>query len=215
MYSIFIRLKFLLVFFGLASAALAADRGSLNYIFESGTEGYQCFRIPAVVTTGNGTVLAFAEGRKKGCSDTGDIDLVMKRSVDHGKTWSKLEVLWDDGDNVCGNPAPVVDKLTGTIHLLCTWNLGEDHEKEIIDGRSSDTRRVFVMQSGEDGRRWTEAREITKDVKEDHWTWYATGPCHGIQLQHGKHAGRLLIPCDHIVAGTKKYYSHAVLPGTR
>jgi len=51
----------------------------VDYLFESGTEGYRCFRIPAIVTTSKGTILAFAEGRKKGCSDTGDIDLVMKR----------------------------------------------------------------------------------------------------------------------------------------
>lgn len=68
----------------------------LSYLFESGTEGYQCFRIPAIVTSTQGTVLAFAEGRKKGCSDTGDIDLVMKYSEDHGETWSKLIVIRDD-----------------------------------------------------------------------------------------------------------------------
>jgi len=183
---------------------------TLTHLFKSGTEGYQCFRIPAIVTTGNGTVLAFAEGRKKGCSDTGDIDLVMKRSDDHGLTWSELVVLWDDGDNVCGNPAPVVDVVNGTIHLLSTWNLGEDHERQIIDGTSKDTRRVFLMQSDDDGLTWTGPREITPAVKEEDWTWYATGPCHGIQLQHGSHSGRLLIPCDHIVAGSKEYYAHTI-----
>lgn len=187
-----------------------APDDSLLYLFKSGSEGYQCFRIPAIVTTGNGTVLAFAEGRKNGCSDTGDIDLVMKRSVDQGRTWSKLEVLWDDGDNVCGNPAPVVDEVTGTVHLLCTWNLGEDHEKQIIEGTSKDTRRVYVIRSDDEGLSWTEPREITTDVKQDPWTWYATGPGHGIQLQHGSHQGRLLIPCDHIVAKSGAYYSHVI-----
>jgi len=183
---------------------------SLNYLFESGTEGYQCFRIPAIVTTTKGTILAFAEGRKKGCSDTGDIDLVLKRSEDNGKTWSKLVVIRDDGENVCGNPAPVVDESTGTIHLLSTWNLGEDPERDIIDGKSKDTRRVFVMKSGDDGLSWSDAREITGSVKRDHWTWYATGPCHGIQLQQGPLEGRLLVPCDHIEAVSKKYYSHVI-----
>jgi len=59
-------------------------------------------------------------------------------------------VLRDDGQNVCGNPAPVVDKSTGIIHLLTTWNLGEDREKEIIEGKSKDTRRIFVMRSADD-----------------------------------------------------------------
>ncbi len=182
----------------------------LNYLFESGKEDYECFRIPALVNSTQGTVLAFAEGRKKGCSDTGDIDLVMKYSKDHGETWSSLTVIWDDGENVCGNPAPVVDAATGTIHLLSTWNLGKDHEREIIDGTSEDTRRIFVMSSTDDGLSWTEPREITTSVKKDNWTWYATGPCHGIQLEQGAHKGRLLIPCDHIEAISKKYYSHSI-----
>jgi len=182
----------------------------LNYLFESGAEGYECFRIPAIVTSTQGTVLAFAEGRKKGCSDTGDIDLVMKYSRDQGETWSKLMVIWDNGENVCGNPAPVVDAATGTIHLLSTWNLGEDHEREIIDGTSQDTRRIFVMSSDDEGQSWSQPREITSSVKQDSWTWYATGPCHGIQLKQGVHKGRLLIPCDHIEAQTKKYYSHTI-----
>ncbi len=187
----------------------------LDYLFESGIEGYECFRIPAIVTTTKGTILAFAEGRKKGCSDTGDIDLVMKRSEDNGKTWSNLMVLRDDGENVCGNPAPVVDESTGTIHLLSTWNLGEDHEKMIIDGESKDTRRVFVMESCDDGKSWSDPLEITRSVKQDRWTWYATGPCHGIQLKEGSHKGRLLIPCDHIEADSKKYYSHTIYSDDR
>src|SRR5690348_3843809 len=79
------------------------------YIFRNGDAGYSCFRIPAIVLTKSGTLLAFAEGRKRGCSDTGDIDLVLKRSHDGGKTWSKVTVVWDDTTNTCGNPAPVID----------------------------------------------------------------------------------------------------------
>jgi len=194
----------------LCSSGVCQSQEALNYLFESGTEGYECFRIPAIVNCTQGTILAFAEGRKKGCSDTGDIDLVMKYSRDQGETWSKLMVIWDDGENVCGNPAPVVDEATGTIHLLSTWNLGEDHEREIIDGTSKDTRRIFVLSSSDEGLSWSEPREITTSVKKENWTWYATGPCHGIQLKHGDHKGRLLIPCDHIEAISKKYYSHSI-----
>jgi len=200
----------LLVVFTASVFGNFSDQAKLEYLFKSGTEGYACFRIPALVSTTEGSLLAFAEGRKNGCSDTGDIDLVMKRSEDNGKTWSKLVVLWDDGNNVCGNPAPVVDEITGNIHLLTTWNLGEDHEREIIDGKSKDTRRIFVLKSDDDGSTWSVPREITTSVKEENWTWYATGPCHGIQLQQGSHKGRLLIPCDHILAGSKEYYSHVI-----
>lgn len=197
-----------------AKAALQQP-GDPDCLFESGKEGYHTFRIPAIVTTTRGTILAFAEGRRNGRSDSGDIDLVMKRSEDNGRSWSTLVVIRDDGENVCGNPAPVVDKFTGTIHLLSTWNLGEDHEKEIIDGNSKDTRRVFVMRSGDDGLTWSVPEEITDATKKDHWTWYATGPCHGIQMTNDPHRGRLVIPCDHIEAGSKKYHSHVIYSDDR
>lgn len=179
-------------------------------IFISGTLGYSTFRIPALVTTNSGRVLAFAEGRVNGSSDTGNIDLVMRSSDDGGKTWSPLKVIWDDNENVCGNPAPVVDRATGNIYLLMTWNLGEDHESEIIAQTSKDTRRVYISDSKDEGETWSKPREITSSVKQPNWTWYATGPCHGIQLENGKHKGRLVIPCDHIEAKTKKYYSHVI-----
>jgi sialidase-1 len=187
-----------------------ADSTSLHYIFEAGGEGYACFRIPALVRTEQGTLLAFAEGRKRGCSDTGDIDLVMKRSHDGGKTWGGLEVLWDDGDNTCGNPAPVVDRETGKIFLLLTWNLGTDHEKEILGSTSQDTRHVFVTSSDDDGKTWSTVSDITMSVKRKNWTWYATGPGAGIQLTKSKYAGRLIIACDHILAGSKTGYSHVI-----
>lgn len=182
----------------------------LNYIFRSGADGYSTFRIPAIVSTKSGKILAFAEGRVNGASDTGNIDLVMRSSTDGGETWSALRIIWNDGNNVCGNPAPVVDFETGEIHLLTTWNLGSDHESDIIDGKSKDTRRVFVSNSADDGENWSEPKEITPSVKKDNWTWYATGPCHGIQLRNHENRGRLVIPCDHIEAGTKKYFSHII-----
>jgi len=208
--TVFLLVLFQFLFFQHVCNAGIPAGDPLNYLFESGAEGYQCFRIPAIVTTRQGTLLAFAEGRKSGCSDTGDIDLVMKRSRDNGLTWSDLIVIRDDENNVCGNPAPVVDRVTGVIHLLSTWNLGEDREHQIIDGSSRDTRRIFMMRSDDDGKSWSEAVEITGSVKKDNWTWYATGPCHGIQLERTPHSGRLLVPCDHIEAETKRYFSHAI-----
>jgi sialidase-1 len=192
------------------SMDLEIQSSELNYIFKSGSYGYSTFRIPAIVTTKSGKILAFAEGRVNSSSDTGNIDLVMRSSKDGGKTWSTLKIIWNDGNNVCGNPAPVVDFETGEIHLLSTWNLGSDHERDIIDGKSKNTRRVFVTSSNNDGESWTEPKEITSSVKKENWTWYATGPCHGIQLRNGKNNGRLVIPCDHIEADTKKYFSHII-----
>jgi sialidase-1 len=182
----------------------------LNYIYKNGEEGYKCFRIPAIVTTTKGTLLAFAEARKNNCSDAGDIDLVLKRSFDGGKTWSPMQVVWDDSTNTCGNPAPVVDQKTGSINLLSTWNLGSDHEKDIIGGVSKDTRRVFVLFSKDDGKTWSGAREITKSVKKDNWTWYATGPGRGVQLTKGKFKGRLVVSSNHVEAETKQNYVQTI-----
>lgn len=194
----------------LISASGNTPDDKLHYIFESGKDGYTCFRIPSIIQTGKGVLLAFAEGRKGGCSDTGNIDLVLKRSKDGGKTWGKLEVVWNDGENTCGNPAPVLDKVTGEVFLLSTWNLGSDHEKEIISGQSEDTRRVFVLSSKNGSKSWSKPREITNSVKKENWTWYATGPVSGIQLENSQYRGRLVIPCDYVESETKKGGSHVI-----
>jgi sialidase-1 len=195
----------------LTTSFCQSDAGAATpSVFVAGEDGYACFRIPAVVATANGHLLAFAEGRKKGCSDTGDIDLVMKRSIDYGQIWGPLQVVWDDGENTCGNPAPVMDVSTGRILLLSTWNLGSDREKEIINLTSEDTRHVFVLSSEDEGTSWTLAEEITDSVKLPSWTWYATGPGSGIQMRQGRHKGRLIVACDHIEAETKRYFSHII-----
>ena len=182
----------------------------LNYVFKSGSNGYNTFRIPSIIKTKTGSLLAFAEGRKNNASDSGDIDIVLRRSEDNGETWGDLIIIRDDGENVCGNPSPVLDKKTGNIFLLSTWNLGRDTESMIINETSEDTRRIYVMSSIDGGISWSEPKEITKDVKKDNWTWYATGPVHGIQIQNGSYSGRMIIPCDHIESKSKKYYSHII-----
>ena len=179
-------------------------------LYVSGQDGYDTYRIPALVVTTKGTVLAFCEGRKQGRGDSGDIDLLVKRSENNGRTWSQQQVIWNDSGNTCGNPCAVVDSKTGTIWLLSTWNRGDDHERQIIDQTSQDTRRVYVIHSKNDGRTWSRPKEITADVKRPDWTWYATGPGSGIQIMNGPDKGRLIIPCDHIEAGTKHYYSHVI-----
>src|SRR5262249_5576287 len=79
-------------------------------LFVAGQDGYHTYRIPALLVTRKGTLLAFCEGRKKARGDAGDIDLLLKRSLDGGRTWQKTQVVWDDGDNTCGNPCPVVER---------------------------------------------------------------------------------------------------------
>jgi sialidase-1 len=153
-------------------------------VFLAKTEGYHSFRIPALLATRTGTLLAFCEGRKNNRNDAGDIDLVLRRSTDGGRTWGKLELVYEQGGTekiTIGNPCPVVDQNTGAIWLpFCR-----------------DNRDVFITHSADDGRTWSPPREITADVKKENWGWYATGPGVGIQMRRGRRAGRLVIPCDH------------------
>ena len=208
-FNLLFRTTFLNLIFSLL-VPFVSHTNELKYIFKSGSEGYNTFRIPSIITTDSGVVLAFAEGRKNSSSDSGDIDLVLKRSTDGGKTWSDLIVIRDDSTNVCGNPSPVIYRKTGKIFLLSTWNRGDDTESEIINMTSVDTRRVYVMNSIDEGLSWSKPIEITDKVKKPNWTWYATGPVHGIQIREGSKKGRMIIPCDHIEANTKKYYSHII-----
>lgn len=180
-------------------------------LWTSGAEGFHTYRIPSLVVTRAGSLLALCEGRRVSRSDRGDIALLARRSTDGGRTWGESRAVWADPGNTCGNPCPVVDLGTGAVWLLATWNLGSDDEQAIIDGASRDTRRVFVTRSDDDGASWTAPLEITADVKPPGWTWYATGPGAGIQLRHGGRAGRLVVPCDHVEAGTRRGYSHVVV----
>ena len=191
----------------------ATLRPELTDLFVSGTGGYHTYRIPAFLTTGKGTLLAFCEGRQGGRSDSGNIDLLLRRSTDGGKTWSPPQIVWDDGDNTCGNPCPVQDRETGTIWLLLTWNHGRDSEGAIKKNEGHDTRRVFITRSTDEGLTWSDPREITETTKRPEWRWYATGPGVGIQLEHGPRAGRLVIPCDHSLVSSEDptgYNSHVI-----
>jgi hypothetical protein len=194
----------------LPAAGPAPQPGRESGLFISGQGGYHTYRIPALAVTKRGTVLALCEGRKRSDADAGEIDLLCKRSTDNGKTWGEPNVIWHEAGCTCGNPCAVVDRDTGAIWLLMTWNRAEDAEWKIVSRTSRDTRRVFVTRSDDEGLSWSPPREITADVKPASWTWYATGPGCGVQMEHGAHRGRLVIPCDHVEVGTGRGYSHVI-----
>jgi len=175
-------------------------------------EGAHTYRIPALVVTDAGTLLAFAEARRAGKSDTGDIDLVVRRSTDGGDTWGEAITVWDDGGNTCGNPTPVVDGNTGRILLPMTWNLGNDGERDIIAGTSANPRRPYLTYSDDDGRTWAPALALP-ELRQPHWGWYATGPGNAIQVGRGAFRGRIVVPANHsdTQSGAGHYYrSHVV-----
>ncbi|MFE2012245.1 exo-alpha-sialidase [Streptomyces sp. NPDC059491] len=170
--------------------------------YAAGTGGYAGYRIPAVVRTPAGTVLAFAEGRTAGAGDSGDIDIVVRRSEDGGCTWDTPRVAADGGGDTRGNPAPVVDPRSGDVVLVSSFNGAEATESRILGGEvpAARGRRVFVQRSSDDGRTFSAPREITASAKRPDWRWYATGPGHALALARGPHAGRLVVPADHSAA---------------
>lgn len=191
--------RLLVVAFAAAAWCLApapTDAGVFKVpVYQSGREGYNIYRIPTMVKAANGDLLAFAEARAGG--DASEIDIVVKRSTNAGKTWSPLQIVKDNADFreyfpagqappiTVGNQSPVVDMLD-RLHAGRIW-LPFTLENE----------RVFVAYSDDHGRTWSDHVEITSTAKNASWDWYATGPVHGIQLTRGANAGRLVIPSDH------------------
>ncbi|MCX4762042.1 glycoside hydrolase [Streptomyces sp. NBC_01275] len=180
-----------------AAAAATPCVSSTPYV--SGEGGYASYRIPAVVGTRQGTLLAFAEGRRDGPGDTGDIDIVVRRSVDGGCTWGPLIVVAAGDGGTRGNPAPVIDPRTGAVVLVSCANDGDATEARIMRGEAP-ARRVYVQHSRDDGRCFTSPREITADVALPSWRWYATGPGHALALTRGPYAGRLVVAANHSAA---------------
>lgn len=183
------------------AGATASDKApcTSSVPYRSGEGGYDTYRIPASVKTSGGSLLAFAEGRVGGAGDSGNIDVVVRRSEDGGCTWGPMSVVAPGGGDTRGNPAPVVDPKTGDLVLVTSFNSGKVTEAQIMRGEvtAEQSRRVFVQRSTDDGRTFDEPREITADVKLPQWRWYATGPGHAVALKHGPNRGRLVIPSNH------------------
>jgi len=147
------------------------------------------YRIPALVVTNKGTLLAFVEARASGF-DWGHIRLVVRRSEDHGKTWSS-EIDTTGGkfpNSKIGNPVPIVDRDTDRIFLIGhSCPAGHVH---------SGNQQIFMVHSDDDGKTWSDARMIPMGQwLPNGFNWMLSGPGHGIQLARGKHKGRLIAPC--------------------
>jgi sialidase-1 len=147
-------------------------------LFEANTGGYYIFRIPAMVTTSQGTLLAFCSARKGRGGDWDPTDIVLRRSTDSGKNWTSTQLIAHKDSLTCDNPTPVIDYQTGEIHLLYQINYA----------------RCYYTGSSDEGRSWSEPVDITYAIdqfkKTYEWNVLAPGPGHGIQMTNG----RLVVP---------------------
>ena len=162
-------------------------------VFPSGMNGVTLYRIPGVVVTTQGTVLAYCEARTNTRSDWGEIEVHLRRSTDGGKTWDAARQIAHLADRIEGNPlkkaegareqtvnnpVAIVDRTTGAVEFLYCVNYA----------------RCFSMRSTDDGQTWSKPIEITETFeplrKNYDWKVIATGPGHGVQLA----SGRLVVP---------------------
>jgi len=180
-------------------------------VFEAGQEGHAIYRIPAIISLPTGDLLAFAEGRVNGSDDYGDVNLVMKRSLDGGFTWSPIQTLVDYDKFQAGNPAPVVDLYdpqypNGVVYLF--YNTGNNHEYDVRMNKG--VREVWMLKSFDLGRTWEEPINITQQVHKpnnpdfnpdytnpEDWRHYANTPGHAFQFKNGPHQGRIFVAANH------------------
>jgi len=156
------------------------------------------YRIPALVTTKNGTLLAFAE-RRVGMSDHAQNDIVLRRSKNNGKTWDDIIVIAEAGKNCLNDPCPVVLE-NGRIILIYQYYPYAVHTFsqgyiQIADAGYDGPRntKTFILESADDGLTWSDPREITKSVRAS--SILSVGcPGIGIQLTRGEYKGRIIIP---------------------
>lgn len=185
--------------------ALSSAR-STQALFVSNDGRFKRYRIPSLLVTKSGTLLAICEGRVDGGGLTGNIDLVLRRSLDAGLSWQPVQRIADLDDDTLGNPCPVVDRQTGTIWLPFTRSPGRFNEAQIVGGQSTEPTTVWVTHSDDDGVTWSDPQDISAYTRRPEWGWYGTGPGIGIQLVNG----RLLIPSYHTEPGSGMYRSHVI-----
>lgn len=196
-------------------------------VFTSGTDGHKSYRIPAIISLPNGELLAFCEGRVNNAGDFGDINIVLKRSNDNGKTWSGgIRTVVDYDALQAGNPAPVVDMTDpaypeGRIFLF--YNTGNNHESEVRKGNG--LREVWYITSTDRGETWSQPVNITTQVHRpkqtgvnpaynfsEDWRSYANTPGHALQFPSGPYRGRIFVAANHSAGdpqpGFKDYAAH-------
>ncbi|VTR99890.1 sialidase family protein [Tuwongella immobilis] len=166
-------------------------------VFEPKTDGFRSIRIPAVVVSKQGTVLAFAEGRAAD-ADQAKNKIILKRSTNSGQSWEPVKIIAEREDLALNNPCAVVEQQSGRILLMVqSYKIGiSERSNTIRTGYDGDAVvRNWLITSDDDGKTWSAMRDVTRSTKRPtKVTTIASGPGIGIQLTRGKHAGRILMP---------------------
>ena len=178
-------------------------------VFISGEEGYHTYRIPAITTTYGGTVLAFAEGRANR-DDHARNDIVLKRSEDGGHTWLPVQVIEQDGQNALNNPCVLTLRDSDRVLLMFQHYPAKSGGERGVDTgvTGKNICRNLLMYSDDQGKTWSNQEDITAQTKRPTIvTSIASGPGNGIELRHGKHAGRIIFPFNQGPYGDWRVYA--------
>jgi sialidase-1 len=165
----------------------------------AGDDGVHTYRIPGIVETGKGTLLAVYDIRYLNTRDLpGHVDVGLNRSTDGGRTWSPMQIIMDMGapheNNGIGDPTILFDPVTKRIIVAALWSKGNRSIAGSKPGLSPDTTGQFVLaHSDDDGLTWSAPYSITPQVKEPRWHLFFQGPGNGIAMQDG----RLVFPAQY------------------
>jgi sialidase-1 len=160
-------------------------------LWRAGEGGYALYRIPGLLVTKRGSVLAWCEARKTPRGDWGTIDIQMRRSTDGGRTFDAPRTIANVEGPKQKNPVALAQKL-GTNDEV-TYNnpvMIADKNGAVHFLFCLEYMRCFYARSDDDGRTFTPPGEITATFDqfrpEYNWKVLATGPGHGIQLRNGR-----------------------------
>jgi sialidase-1 len=189
----------LLISLSLWGAVATAGDFSQTVLFEEDTDGFKLYRIPGIVVTASGTVLAYCEARKFTIADRGEIEIHLRRSSDGGLTWSAVQQVAHLGPRLPRNPNMPEGKLLKDMGGPDEQTVNNPVAIAARDGSVHlvycvEYMRAFHIRSDDDGETWTPPTEITSAFESFRevldWKVIATGPGHGIQLT----SGRFVIP---------------------
>jgi sialidase-1 len=193
----------------LAAGLHVADAAPVEFVpvFAGGQDGYGCYRIPALVCTTKGTLLAVADGRISGCGDIPNrIDLVLRRSFDHGRTWGPLQVIAGYGSDPADTDTYPFDGVTNPIPRVAAGDaalLLDRHNGRVWvlydnGGVVGNARKIKLelRHSDDDGATWSAATDLEARFPglRPGGGEFLAGPGNGIQLTSGPQAGRLIFP---------------------